>query len=120
MRFHKCSKIFAYLSEYKMVDERQIWCYAQMKANMKIQAEPVKLYGLVLVCVKNDVLYLYNAEYNSTKIALMYSCKIADMENIRIKKKLLSTTLCFSKGEESFLLEMDDWKRFSDIFEMWN
>lgn len=120
MRLHKCSKVSAYLSENKIVDERQIWCYAQMKVNMKIQAEPVKLYGLVLVCVKIDGLYLYNAEYNSTKITLMYSCKIADMENIRIKKKLLSTTLCFSKGEESFLLEMDDWKRFSDIFETRN
>jgi len=120
MRLHKCPKVSAYLTENKIVDERQIWCYAQVKANIKMQAEPIKVYGLALVCVKNDSVYLYNTEFNSTKIALVYSCKIAVMENVSIKKKFFTTTLCFSKDEDSFLLEMDDWKRFSDIFEMRN
>ena len=101
----------------KKIDERQIWCYAQMKARIKIQTEPVSLYALVLVCVKQDRLFLYNAEYNSTKLELMYSCKVTEMEDIQINKKLLNTRLSFSKGEESFQLEMDDWKRFAEIFE---
>ena len=117
MRLHKCLKVSQHLIENKMVDDRQIWCYAQMKANIKIQAAPVKLYGLVLVCVKNDGVFLYNTEYNSTDIALMYSCKIVEMEDVHIKKKMLSTVLCFSKGEEWFQLDLDDWKRFSGIFE---
>ena len=120
MRLHKCSKVSAYLLENKIVDERQIWCYAQIKATIKMQAEPVKVYGLALVCVKGDSLYLYSAYFNSTKIELVYSCKIADMKNVSVKKKFFTTTLCFSKDEESFLLDMDDWKRFSDIFEMRN
>lgn len=120
MRLHKCLKVSRYLSERKMIDERQIWCYAQMKANIRMQAEPVKLFGLVLVCVNQDSLFLYNTEYNSTNIAVIYSCKIAEMEDVRIKKKLLSTRLSFSKGEEWFQLDLDDWKRFSDIFETQN
>jgi len=115
MRLHKCMKVLRYLIENKIVDERQIWCYAQMKAKIKIQEAPVKLYGLTLVCVNLDSLFLYNAEYNSTDIALMYSCKISEMENVQIKTKLLNTSLSFSKGEESFQLEMDDWRRFSDV-----
>lgn len=118
MRLHRCLKVLNFLEEKKMIDERQIWCYAQMKSKIKIKAEPVKLYGLVLVSVYQDCLFLYNTEYNSIELELMYSCKIAEMEDVRIKKKFLSTIFCFSRGEEYFQLEMDDWKRFSNIFEM--
>ena len=120
MRLHKCKKVLSFLAKEKKIDERQIWCYAQMKAKIKMQTEPVSLYALVLVCVKQDRLFVYNTEYNSTKLELMYSCRIAEMEAVQIKKKLLATTLIFSKGEECFQLEMDDWKRFSDIFKAQN
>ena len=120
MRLHKCKKVLDFLIKEKKVDDRQIWCYAQMKAKIKIQIDPITLYALVLVCVNQDSFFLYNAEFNTTKLELMYSCKIAEMEGVQIKKKLLNTTLKFSKGEESFQLEMDDWKRFSDNFETQN
>ena len=116
MRLHKCKKVLSYLLKEKMIDERQIWCYAQMKAKIKIKTEPVTLYGIVLVSVNQEGLFLYNTEYNSTKLELIYSCKIAEMEEVQIKKKLLTTVLSFSKGEERFWLEMDDWKRFSAVF----
>ena len=116
MRLHKCKKVLSYLLKEKMIDERQIWCYAQMKAKIKIKTEPVTLYGVVLVSVNQEGLFLYNTEYNSTKLELIYSCKIAEMEEVQIKKKLLTTVLSFSKGEERFWLEMDDWKRFSAVF----
>ena len=116
MRLYKCSKVLNYLINKKLIDEREIWCYAQMKSKIKINTEPVKLYALVLVSVKRDSLFLYNTEYNSVNLELIYSCKITEMENIQIKRKLLSTVLCFSKGEEDFHLQMDDWKRFSGLF----
>ena len=116
MRLHRCLNVLNFLVEQKMIDERQIWCYAQMKSKIKIKKEPIKLYGLVLVTVKHDWFFLYNTEYNSTKLELFYSCKIAEMENVQIHKKLITTILCFSNGEEYFQLEMDDWKRFSNIF----
>ncbi|MBO5097993.1 MAG: hypothetical protein J6B96_06745 [Agathobacter sp.] len=118
MRLHKCKKLLKFLVEEKLIDNRQIWCYAQMKAMIKTQAEPVTLYGLTLVCINQDDFFLYNAEYNSTNVELFYSCKLAEMKGIRIKKNLLSATLSFSKGDESFKLEMDDWKRFSALFEV--
>ncbi len=118
MRLHKCSKVLNYLIEKEMIDEREIWCYAQMKSKIKIKMEPVKLYGLVLVIVRKDSLFLYNTKFNSTELELIHSCKIAEMEDVQVKKKLLSTTLYFSKGEEYFQLQMDDWKRFSTLFEM--
>ena len=117
MRLYKCPQVARYLKENKIVDNRQIWCYAQMKSKIKIQTDPVKLYGLVLVCVNHDSFYLYNTEFNSTKLELIYACKISEMQEISIKKKWLSTVLSFSKGEECFQLEMDDWNRFSDLFE---
>lgn len=116
MRLHKCLKVLNFLVENKMVDDRKIWCYAQMQARIRIHIEPVKIYGLVLVCVNQDELFLYNAEYNSTKLELMYSCRIDSLENIHIKKKLFSTRLSFSKEEENFQLEIDDWKPFSEVF----
>lgn len=117
MRLYKCPQVAHYLLENEIVDERQIWCYAQMKSKIKIQTDPVKLYGLVLVCVNHDSFCLYNTEFNSTNLEQIYACKLSEMQEINIKKKWLSTVLSFSKGEESFQLEMDDWKRFSRLFE---
>lgn len=116
MRLHKCSKVLDFLIDNKMVDERKIWCYAQMKARICIQKDPIKLYGLVLVCVNQEELFLYNTEYNSTKLELMYSCRIDSLDNIHIKKKVFSTRLSFSKGQEDFQLEIDDWKLFAKVF----
>ena len=113
MRLHKCNRVLNYLIENKIVDDRQIWCYAQMKAKIKIKEDPIKIHAMVLMCIKGDSLFLYNTAYNSTELELMYSCRIDKMENVCIKKKLFSTILCFSNGEEDFRLEMDDWKRFS-------
>ena len=50
MRLHKCRKLLKFLVEEKLIDERQIWCYANMKARIKIQTEPIKIYGMPLVC----------------------------------------------------------------------
>lgn len=81
-----------FLVEEKLIDERQIWCYANMKARIKIQTEPIKIYGMPLVCVNHDELFLYDNAYNTPEVS-------------------------FSYGDESFELEMDDWKRFATIFE---
>ena len=118
MRLHKCKKLLKFLIEEKLIDDRQIWCYANMKARIKIQTEPIKIYGMPLVCVNQDRLFLYDNAYNTPEVRLFYSCKIDEMEDVRVKKALLRTTLSFSKGEESFELEMDEWKRFATVFEV--
>lgn len=112
MRLHKCRKVENYLIKENLIDERRIWCYAQMKAH----AFSLNAFGLVLICVNDGKLFIYNAEYNSTELELFYSCSICDIQNVSIKKKLLSTSLSFVNGEDSFRLVMDDWKRFSNIF----
>lgn len=84
---------------------------------IKLHDGLIKLYGLVLVCVKNDSLFLYAAEFDSIKLDLVFTCKISEMQEVSYRKKLLSTVLTFSKDEEAFELDMDDWKRFSEIFE---
>lgn len=119
MRLHKCLKVARYLAENKIIDDRQIWCYAQMEAKMKMRDALIKLYGMVLVCVNTDSLLLYYTEYNSTEMGLMYSCKISEMQNVRVKKIFfgLRRVLSFSIEEEYFKLEMDGWKRFSKVFE---
>ena len=90
-----------------------------MKSKIVIKIDPVTIYGLVLVCVNHDTFFLYFAEFNKTDLKLVYECKLSEMENVCVKKILfgLRTKLSFSKGKESFELEMDDWKRFSEIFE---
>lgn len=113
MRLHKCRKVEKYLLENNLIDERRIWCYAQMKACTLSQ----NVYGLALVCVKGGELYIYNSEYNSTKLELFYSCNISDMQGIISKKKLLATEFCFVNGEDNFCLGMDDWNRFLCVFE---
>ena len=112
-------KVERYLTENKIVDDRQIWCYAHMEANMKMREALIKLYGMVLVCVNTDSLLLYYAEFNSADMGLIYSCKISEMQNVRVKKIFfgLRRVLSFSIGEENFKLEMDNWKCFSRIFE---
>lgn len=120
MKLNISPKVERYLVEKGMVDDRKIWCYAYMKAVIKLQEDPVKLYGLTLVCISQDDLVLYNTEINSTKLDRIYTCKISEMKNVRVKKIFcgLRKVLSFSKGEESFQLEMDEWKRFSDVFKM--
>ena len=117
MRLYKCPKVLKHLLAKQMIDERQIWCYARARVKIKLHDEPVKLYGMVLVCVKQDSLFLYVTEFNSTKLELTYTCKISEIQEISYRKKWFSTIFSFSKGEEIFELDMDDWKRFSEIFE---
>ena len=117
MRLYKCPRVTNYLLESRKIDERQIWCYAQAKISIKVNGELVKLYGMGLVCIKHDSFFFYNTEFNSTKIELVYSCKISEMQDIAFKKKWFSTKFYFVRGEEKFDLDMDDWKRFAPIFE---
>ena len=119
MKLNISPKVEKYLLETRLVDNRRIWCYAHMKAIMKLQEEPVKLYGLALVCINHDTLFLYNAERNSTALELGYTCKLSEMQDVCVKKIYfgLRRILSFSKGEEHFQLEMDEWKRFAEVFE---
>ena len=84
---------------------------------MKACVSSRNVYGLALVCVKGGGLLIYNTEYNSTELELFYSCNLSDMQSISIEKKMLTTRLSFVIGENSFRLDMDDWKRFSDVLE---
>ena len=86
-----------------------------MKVN--VNGELVKLYGMGLVCIKHDSFFVYNTEFNSTKMELVYSCKISEMQDITIKQKWFSTKFDFVRGEEKFNLDMDDWKRFAPVIE---
>ena len=117
MRLNKCPKVENYLINNNFVDERHIWCYAQMKANLATQENTTPLYGLVLVCIKNDVLYIYVTKFNSTMLDLFYVCHITKMQRICLDKKLLSMKFSFTCDLDSFHLEMDDWKRFSCVFD---
>lgn len=112
MRLHKCRNVENYLIEENMIDERRIWCYAQIKASVPSR----KVYGLVLVCVKCGELFIYNTEYNSTKLELFYSCYLNDMTGVSVEKRMLTTRLSFADNSDSFILDMDDWTRFSGVF----
>ena len=101
MGLHKCRKVENYISENNLIDERLIWCYAQVEACVSSR----NVYGLALVCVKGEELFIYNTEYNSTALELIYSCNI------------FATRLSFTNTEDSFVLDMDDWKRFFRVFE---
>ena len=68
--------------------------------------------------MNHDELFLYDNAYNTPEVSLFYSCRIGEMEDVHIKKNLRRTALSFSYGDESFKLEMDDWKRFSALFEV--
>ena len=116
MRLYKCRRVENYLIENNMVDERHIWCYAQIKAKIPSKEFKENLYGMVLVCVKQDNFYLYDAGFNSTNIELFYQCKISEMKEITLKKKYLSVRLSFTRDADSIRLDMDDWKRFSSVF----
>ena len=109
MRLHKCRKVENYLLENNLIDERRIWCYAQMKAK--------NAYGLALICVNGSKLFIYNSEYNSTKLELFCSCNIDDMKKTTIKKKLMSVRISFVIREDNFILALDDPKRFAGVFE---
>ncbi len=113
MRLHKCRKVENYLSENNLIDERLIWCYARVKACVSSR----KVYGLALVCVKGEELFIYNTEYNSTELELFYSCNLSDLKSIGAEKKLLATRLSFMINADSFILDMDDRKRFLSVFE---
>ena len=116
MRLYKCLNVEEYLIEKQLIDERYIWCYAQMKAKLYMKKTTEDLYGLVLVCIKKDNFYVYITEFNSTKLKLFYSCKICEMKKIHLKKNLLSVRFSFTKEYDCIRLDMDDWKRFSYIF----
>ena len=113
MRLHKCRKVENYLSENNLIDERLIWCYAQVKACVSSR----NVYGLALVCVKGEELFIYNTEYNSTELELFYSCNISDLKCIVAEKKFFATRLTFMVDEDSFRLDMDEWKRFISVLE---
>lgn len=117
MRLYKCQRVTNYLLESRKIDERQIWCYAQAKMKINVNGELVKLYGMGLVCIKHDRFFVYNAEFNSTKMELVYSCRISEMQDVIFKKRWFSTNFCFVRGEEKINLDMDDWKRFASVFE---
>lgn len=118
MRLYKCPKVLQYLVKEGLVDNREIWCYAQTKAQMIMEegASPITIYGMSLVCVKETKLFIYEAAFNSTELALLYSCTIDEMKDVKITKKLASVRLSFSTSNAKFDLDLDDWKRFSVIF----
>lgn len=119
MKLNVNPKVEKYLVDKGLVDDRKIWCYAHIKAVIKLQEEPVKLYAFALVCINQDALFIYNTELNSTKLELNYTCKLSEMRDVTVKKIFFGVRwmLSFSRGEEKFQLEMDEWKRFSTIFE---
>lgn len=119
MKLNISSKVEMYLVENGMVDDRKIWSYAHVKAVLKTSEGFVKQYGLTLVCIKQDTLFLYSTEINSNKLDLKYTCKLYELENVSVKKIFfgLRRVLSFSKGKEHFQLEMDEWKNFSEVFE---
>lgn len=117
MRLLKCKKVESYLLSEGLTDERNIWCYAQLKG--KISDKDENVYGSALVCVKGDDFFIYNAEFNSIKMELYYTCKISEMKNVVLKKKNpFFTRVCFERDKDWFQLDLDDWKRFSDIWEL--
>lgn len=119
LKLNVYSKIEKFLIENRIIDERKIWCYAHMKAKMKFIEEPVEIYGLTLVCVNQEELFLYGTEVNSTDLKLVWKTHISEIENISTKKIFfgLRTKLFFSKGVENFEFEMSEWKRFEAIFQ---
>ena len=117
MRLLKCKKVESYLLSEGLTDERNIWCYAQIKG--EISDKEKNVYGSALVCAKGDDFFIYNAEFNSTKMELYYTCKISEMRNVVLKKKnLLFARIYFERDKDWFQLDLDDWKRFSDIWEL--
>ena len=119
MKLNISPKVEKYLIKNGIVDSRKIWCYAHLKAVIKIQNDLVKQYGLALVCINRDSLFLYCTEINSTEMKLNYVCKLSDMQDVHVKKIFfgIRRVLSFSNGEEHFQLEMDEWKRFSVVFD---
>lgn len=117
MRLLKCKKAENYLLSKGFTDERNIWCYAQIKGKLYDKNENVC--GSVLVCVKGDDFSVYNTEFNSTNMELYYTCKISEMRNVVLKKNnLLFTRIYFERDKDWFQLDLDDWKRFSDVWEL--
>lgn len=114
MRLYKCKKVEKHLIKANLVDDRHIWCYAQMKANI-LKQETTPIYGMVLVCIKGEYIYMYITEFNSTKLNLLYLCNINKIKDVKLNKKLLSMRFTFKAGSDSFQLDMDDWKRFSSV-----
>ena len=113
MRLYKCPRVEKHLQENGLMDERKAWCYAQ--ASVELQDNIFR--GLVLVCVKGNDLFLYAAEFNTTRLDLFYSCALSEMQNVSIKKRAFSTRLSFQKDAERVRLDLDDWKRFERLFE---
>ena len=121
-RLYQCSKVSKYLLENHRVDYRQIWCYAAATMVVKLYNEPIKLCSLVtMVCIKHNDFYLYSVDMNSKydpAYALTYTCNLSEMEEVSVRKKCLSIVLSFSKGDESFELEVNpnQWSRLAPIF----
>ena len=111
MRLYRCSKVDQFLYEERLVDERKLWCYAQMKASSDNDLN--SYYGLVLVCIKLDRLFIFVSRFNDVELELFCSCAISEMKCIRTKKGWMSTRLSFSVDNRHIQLDLDDWKRLS-------
>ncbi len=113
MRLLKLRKLEKYLLENHFIDSRHIWCYAQVRAYFP--ASDKRVWGSGLVCINNDIFSLYDTQFNSTIIKPFFECKISNMESVSLEKHVFFYRLRFVFEENTFRLDMDDWKRFSGI-----
>ena len=118
MKLNISPRVEKHLLDNGIIDDDKVWSYAHIKAVLLTQEGIKRQYGFALVCVNQDELFIYDTEINSNKLDLKYKSKITELEKVNVKKIFwgLRTVLSFSKGEEYFELEMDEWKRFSALF----
>lgn len=115
----KCSKVEKYLLENSLMDERRIWCYAEMRAQFATKHYP--FYAFVLVCVNGEKLYLFVTKFNSTVMDLYYECKIDELQDVSIKKKLLNVArVSFVNKSDKIKLDMQKWNQFSSLIKASN
>lgn len=114
MRLYKFPKVLKYLCDNNLVDERQIWCYAQLKAKVELYGDYLTFYGLVLVCIKEDTFYIYTTQGGgSTNLTFHRSFKISEINKVELKKNVHLMRFGFTINEDYYQLDMDDWERFS-------
>lgn len=112
MRVEECVKK---LKSKGIIDSREIYIYASLKNIIGGMVGSIR--GLVLLCIYEDILYIYRAKSDNSYGEQLEKIHIPDMKNIRGKAGIFGGKFSFNYDRKEYKFKLPaKAEKFVDFF----
>ena len=111
----KVKNVIEDLKDKKFIDENEIYVYASLKNIIGGMFGSIR--GLVLLCIYEDVLYIYRANIDNSYGEQLAKIHIPDMKNIRGKARMFGGKFSFNYDGKEYRFKLPaKAEKFVDFF----